>query len=94
MQANHNLCVVHVERNNLAMAEVCLIYTLQLAPNEHYIQQHLAIVRSRMAQQQRLREVHEQRQRGEHQQNQQNQQQPGAAPLADDTTAAPPNGEL
>ena len=48
IQANHNLCVVYVERADLITAEKCLARTLDMAPNEKYIQQHLNIVRNRI----------------------------------------------
>lgn len=49
MQALHNLCVVAVERGKLAAAEECLARAAALAPHEHYIQRHLAVVRARRA---------------------------------------------
>ncbi|KAH9642454.1 hypothetical protein HF086_007586 [Spodoptera exigua] len=49
VQALHNLCVVAVERGRLAAAETCLARAAQLAPHEHYIQRHLAVVRARRA---------------------------------------------
>ncbi|XP_039745699.1 protein O-mannosyl-transferase Tmtc3 [Pararge aegeria] len=49
VQALHNLCVVAVERGNLAVAEECLTRAATLAPHEHYIQRHLAVVRARRA---------------------------------------------
>ncbi|KAI0217673.1 Protein O-mannosyl-transferase TMTC3 [Lamellibrachia satsuma] len=48
VQANHNLCVVYVERGDLHRAEKCLSETLQLAPQEDYIKQHLGIVRNKI----------------------------------------------
>lgn len=48
VQALHNLCVVAVERGKLAVAEECLTRAAALAPHEHYIQRHLAVVRARM----------------------------------------------
>lgn len=48
VQANHNLCVVFVEKGDLVKGEECLVKTLKLAPNEAYISQHLNIVRSRL----------------------------------------------
>ena len=48
VQANHNLCVVYVERGNLYHAEKCLSETLQMAPQEDYIKQHLGIVRNKI----------------------------------------------
>ena len=48
VQANHNLCVVYVERGDLYRAEKCLVAAVQLAPHEEYIQQHLQIVRTRI----------------------------------------------
>lgn len=47
MQALHNLCVVAVERGKLAIAEECLTRAAALAPQEHYIQRHLNVVRAR-----------------------------------------------
>ncbi|CAH0721513.1 unnamed protein product, partial [Brenthis ino] len=49
VQALHNLCVVAVERGKLAVAEECLQRAAALAPHEHYIQRHLAVVRARRA---------------------------------------------
>ncbi|XP_068627864.1 protein O-mannosyl-transferase Tmtc3 [Battus philenor] len=49
VQALHNLCVVAVERGKLAVAEECLTRAAALAPHEHYIQRHLAVVRARLA---------------------------------------------
>ncbi|XP_013185890.2 protein O-mannosyl-transferase Tmtc3 [Amyelois transitella] len=49
VQALHNLCVVAVERGKLAIAEECLTRAAALAPHEHYIQRHLAVVRARRA---------------------------------------------
>ncbi|XP_041352058.1 protein O-mannosyl-transferase TMTC3-like [Gigantopelta aegis] len=50
VQANHNLCVVFVEKGDLLRAEKCLVEVIQLAPNEDYIKQHLNIVRSKIHQ--------------------------------------------
>lgn len=47
IQALHNLCVVHVERNMLEEAESCLEKASMLAPNEKYVKEHLEIVRAR-----------------------------------------------
>ncbi|XP_064073545.1 protein O-mannosyl-transferase Tmtc3 isoform X2 [Vanessa tameamea] len=47
VQALHNLCVVAVERGKLGVAEECLARAAALAPHEHYIQRHLAVVRAR-----------------------------------------------
>lgn len=47
VQALHNLCVVAVERGKLAVAEECLARAAALAPHEHYIARHLAVVRAR-----------------------------------------------
>ena len=52
VQSNHNLCVVFVEKNLLKEAEKCLIHAAKLGPKEEYIKQHLAIVRTRIQQQQ------------------------------------------
>ncbi|KOB68866.1 Uncharacterized protein OBRU01_17579 [Operophtera brumata] len=49
VQALHNLCVVAVERGELAVAERCLARAAALAPHELYIQRHLAVVRARQA---------------------------------------------
>ncbi|CAL1546804.1 unnamed protein product [Lymnaea stagnalis] len=48
-QAMHNLCVVYVERGDLLRAEKCLLHTQQLDPNAQYIQDHLKIVRNKIA---------------------------------------------
>ena len=82
VQANHNLCVVYVEQNDLGKAEMCLQYTLQLAPNEEYIRQHLAIVRNRIRQQQLHRAKQQQQQQKQDQQQQQQQQQQQEPPPA------------
>ncbi|XP_063635833.1 protein O-mannosyl-transferase Tmtc3 isoform X1 [Cydia splendana] len=50
VQALHNLCVVAVERGALAAAEECLARAQALAPHEHYIARHLAVVRARRQQ--------------------------------------------
>ncbi|XP_054720816.1 protein O-mannosyl-transferase Tmtc3-like [Uloborus diversus] len=50
VQALHNLCVVHVERGLMEEAENCLQRTSQLAPKEHYVKQHLDIVRNKIEQ--------------------------------------------
>ncbi|XP_037088175.1 LOW QUALITY PROTEIN: protein O-mannosyl-transferase Tmtc3-like [Pollicipes pollicipes] len=47
VQGLHNLCVVYVERAELARAETCLLRAARLAPHEEYIQRHLKIVRAR-----------------------------------------------
>lgn len=49
VQAKHNLCVVYFEERELLLAESCLMETLAMAPQEQYIQRHLAIVRNKMA---------------------------------------------
>merc|ERR1712062_866470 len=49
VQARHNLCVVWVEKGQLAAAETCLEEVLALAPQEDYIRKHLGIVRSKLA---------------------------------------------
>lgn len=49
MQGLHNLCVVYVERGELAAAETCLSRAHAMAPHEDYILRHLKIVRSRLA---------------------------------------------
>ncbi|XP_012940074.1 protein O-mannosyl-transferase TMTC3 [Aplysia californica] len=49
VQALHNLCVVYVERGDLLRAEKCLVQAAQLAPKAEYIQNHLRIVKSRIA---------------------------------------------
>lgn len=46
-QALHNLCVVYVERGELARAETCLRRAAALAPDEAYIRRHLGIVEQR-----------------------------------------------
>ncbi|XP_064490379.1 protein O-mannosyl-transferase Tmtc3-like isoform X2 [Ornithodoros turicata] len=48
VQALHNLCVVHVERGELFLAEKCLLKAQSLAPQEGYIEKHLRIVRNRI----------------------------------------------
>lgn len=48
VQGLHNLCVVFVERGELAKAEHCLIKAHHMAPNEDYIKRHLKIVRARI----------------------------------------------
>ncbi|GIY50710.1 transmembrane and TPR repeat-containing protein CG4050 [Caerostris darwini] len=50
VQALHNLCVVHVERGLMEEAETCLEKASALAPDEHYVSQHLDIVRTRRRQ--------------------------------------------
>jgi len=49
IQARHNLCVVWVEKDQLAAAETCLEEVLALAPTEDYIRKHLHIVKSKIA---------------------------------------------
>lgn len=49
VQGLHNLCVVYVERGELAAAETCLSRAHAMAPHEDYILRHLKIVRSRLA---------------------------------------------
>jgi len=48
VQAQHNLCVVFVERGELKMAKSCLEKTLSLAPSEKYIRNHLNIVNKKL----------------------------------------------
>lgn len=48
-QAMHNLCVVYVEQGDLLRAEKCLLRTQQLDPHAQYIQDHLKIVRNKIA---------------------------------------------
>ncbi|XP_022237987.1 transmembrane and TPR repeat-containing protein CG4050-like isoform X1 [Limulus polyphemus] len=48
VQAKHNLCVVYVERGQLALGEHCLQEVASLAPKEEYVQRHLQIVRARL----------------------------------------------
>jgi len=48
VQAQHNLCVVFVERGELQMAKSCLEKTLTLAPSEKYIRNHLNIVNKKL----------------------------------------------
>lgn len=50
IQGLHNLCVVYVERGNLATAAECLHRVHQLAPHEEYILKHLKIVQTRLRQ--------------------------------------------
>ncbi|XP_054720703.1 protein O-mannosyl-transferase Tmtc3-like [Uloborus diversus] len=45
-KALHNLCVLHFERQDFAMAERCLTHTLALHPSVPYIRQHLQVVRN------------------------------------------------
>ncbi|XP_071036207.1 protein O-mannosyl-transferase Tmtc3 [Parasteatoda tepidariorum] len=45
-KALHNLCVLHFERQEFAMAERCLSHTLSLHPTVPYIRQHLQVVRN------------------------------------------------
>lgn len=45
-KALHNLCVLHFERQDFAMAERCLTNTLALYPSVPYIRQHLQVVRN------------------------------------------------
>jgi len=51
IQGRHNLCVVYVEKGELDLAESCLAAIMAAAPTEteQYVQQHLAIVRQRLA---------------------------------------------
>ncbi|XP_074660010.1 protein O-mannosyl-transferase TMTC3-like isoform X2 [Tubulanus polymorphus] len=49
VQANHNLCVVFFEQGQLSKAEKCLTHALRLAPHEKYIENHLNIVRGKIA---------------------------------------------
>uniref|UniRef100_H3ACM0 dolichyl-phosphate-mannose--protein mannosyltransferase n=1 Tax=Latimeria chalumnae TaxID=7897 RepID=H3ACM0_LATCH len=49
VQGKHNLCVVYFEERDLLKAEMCLVETLALAPQEEYIHRHLSIVRSKIA---------------------------------------------
>ncbi|KAG8199948.1 hypothetical protein JTE90_006195 [Oedothorax gibbosus] len=51
-KAQHNLCVLHFERQDFESAERCFIQTLTLHPDVPYIQQHLEIVRSILRQHQ------------------------------------------
>ena len=74
VQANHNLCVVYVEKGDLLRAEKCLQHTLTLNPNADYVQNHLNIVRSRI-QQIRQQQAQQKQQAQANQQQQQQQQQ-------------------
>lgn len=78
VQGLHNLCVVYVERGELAAAETCLSRAHAMAPHEDYILRHLKIVRSRLA---------------KFSQMQQQQQAAGAQDRAASTGAAPDAGE-
>jgi len=49
IQGQHNLCIVYVEKGELDLAESCLAAIMAAAPTEQYVQQHLAIVRQRLA---------------------------------------------
>ena len=48
VQARHNLCVVHVERGHLPLAEQCLRDVNKMAPKEEYILRNLHLVQARM----------------------------------------------
>ncbi|XP_064628448.1 protein O-mannosyl-transferase TMTC3-like [Lineus longissimus] len=71
VQANHNLCVVFVERGDLMRAEKCLVYALSLAPHEDYIKNHLNTVRNRIYHAQK---AHQEQQRMKAQEDAQQQQ--------------------
>ncbi|XP_052087258.1 protein O-mannosyl-transferase TMTC3-like [Mytilus californianus] len=70
IQANHNLCVVMVERGDLFGAEKCLTKVYNMAPNEKYIINHLNIVRTKLNQaikarrEQKLKQQEQQQQHG------------------------------
>ncbi|XP_017781119.1 PREDICTED: transmembrane and TPR repeat-containing protein CG4050-like [Nicrophorus vespilloides] len=49
IQGLHNLCVVHVERGKLLLAQSCLERAHRLAPSEDYVLRHLQIVQNRIA---------------------------------------------
>ncbi|KAH9508650.1 Protein O-mannosyl-transferase tmtc3 [Bulinus truncatus] len=68
-QAMHNLCVVYVERGDLLRAEKCLLNTQELDPNAKYIQDHLKIVRNKIAEV-RKRMAADKAQQGQQQVNQ------------------------
>ena len=48
VQGLHNLCVVMVERGQLAPARDCLRKAHHIAPEEDYITRHLEIVESKI----------------------------------------------
>ena len=48
VQGLHNLCVVMVERGQLASARSCLQQAHALAPHEDYIRKHLDIVETKI----------------------------------------------
>ncbi|XP_059169827.1 protein O-mannosyl-transferase TMTC3-like isoform X2 [Physella acuta] len=60
-QAMHNLCVVYVERGDLLRAEKCLIQTQELDPTAQYIQDHLKIVRNKIAEVRKRMEAEKQK---------------------------------
>ncbi|CAL8071634.1 unnamed protein product [Calicophoron daubneyi] len=49
IQAKHNYCVVLAEEGNLEASETCLMEAMQMAPNDTYLQDHLDVVRKRLA---------------------------------------------
>lgn len=49
VQAQHNLCVVMVEKGQLMKAKDCLELAHSLAPEEQYIRRHLSIVKAKIA---------------------------------------------
>ncbi|CAG0879705.1 unnamed protein product [Darwinula stevensoni] len=83
VQAQHNLCVVYVERGELGKAETCFATAHRLAPHEDYIHRHWGIVRTRIQQQQ-------QQQQHQHQQQQQPQHRPPEPSCEGDGASCPP----
>lgn len=76
IQANHNLCVVMVEKGDLFRAEKCLTKVHNMAPKEQYIINHLNIVRTKLNQAIKARQEQKKKQQ-ESQQTQKTQQPPG-----------------
>ena len=48
VQAQHNLCVVLVQRGKIEEAEKCLENVLKMAPNADFVKKNLAVLRQRM----------------------------------------------
>ena len=48
IQSQHNLCVILTQRGMMVEAEACLSRVAKMAPNEHFILQHLALVRQKI----------------------------------------------
>lgn len=47
--AQHNLCVVYIEKGRLEEAESCLEKASDIAPHEEYVKKHLKVLRARIA---------------------------------------------